>query len=134
MARLQNPKLRPNLDLGALWTAQTGQASYPMTAFVVSSKLAAERPDAVKSILDAYAASISWVLAKPTEAAALVEKQELGLKAGIAAKAIPRSAYVFTDARAARPEVEALLGAFLELSPASIGGRLPDDGFYASFK
>jgi NitT/TauT family transport system substrate-binding protein len=134
MAKLRNPRLRPSLDLGALWTKQTGQSSYPMTAFVVSSKLAAERPIAVKAILAAYSASIDWVLAEPVKAAALVEKQELGLKAEIAAKAIPVSAYVFVDARTARPAVEALLGAFLMLSPASVGGRLPDDGFYASFE
>jgi NitT/TauT family transport system substrate-binding protein len=134
MAKLQNPSLRARVDLGALWTKQTGQATYPMTAFVVSARLASERPEAVKTILDACAASIAWVLANPAEAGALVEKQELGLKAGIASKAIPVSAYVFTEARAARPAVESLLGAFLELSPASVGGRLPDDGFYASFK
>jgi NitT/TauT family transport system substrate-binding protein len=134
MAKLQNPGLRSILDLGALWTKQTGQASYPMTALVVSSKLATERPTTVKAILDACAASIAWVLANPAEAGALVEKQELGLKAGVAAKAIPVSSYVFIDARAARPSVEALLSVFLELAPASVGGRLPDDGFYASFK
>jgi len=68
MAKLQNPKLRSDINLGALWTEQTGQASYPMTAFVVASSLAAERPDAVKTILDAYAASIAWVVAQPDEA------------------------------------------------------------------
>jgi len=102
MARLANPDLRSPLDLGALWTKQTGQASYPMTAFVVSSKLVSERPQAVKAILRSYAASIDWVLANPAEAGALVEKHELGLKAGIAAKAIPLSAFVF-----ARPGREA---------------------------
>jgi NitT/TauT family transport system substrate-binding protein len=132
MAKMRNPKLRSGIDLGALWTAQTGQPNYPMTAFVVSSKLAAERPGAIKAISEAYSASIAWVIANPTEAGALVEKLELGLKAGIAAKAIPLSAYVFTDARAARPAVEALLRVFLESAPASVGGRLPDDGFYAS--
>jgi NitT/TauT family transport system substrate-binding protein len=134
MARLQNPSLRPVIDLGALWTRATGRASYPMTAFVVSTRLAAERPEAVAAILRDCAASIAWVVARPTEAGALVEKLGLGLKAGVAAKAIPLSAYAFLDARAARPEVEALLGAFLELSPASVGGALPDDGFYASFE
>jgi NitT/TauT family transport system substrate-binding protein len=134
MARLRNPGLRSSIDLGALWTRQTAQPSYPMTAFVVSSRLASERPAAVKAILEACAASIAWVVARPAEAGALVERLGLGLRAGVAAKAIPLSAYAFKDAVAARPEVEALLGAFLELSPASVGGRLPDDGFYASFE
>jgi len=60
-----------------------------------------------------------------------VEKHDLGLKAAVAAKAIPRSAYVYEGAREARPSIEALLGVFLQLSPASVGGKLPDDGFYA---
>jgi NitT/TauT family transport system substrate-binding protein len=134
MARNANPALRSPLDLGALWTKATGQSSYPMTAFVVSSKLAEERPQAVKAILDSIAASIAWVRARPEEAGALVEKEDLGLKAAISSKAIPRSAYVFTPAPEARRSVEALLGAFLELAPVSVGGKLPDDGFYASFE
>jgi NitT/TauT family transport system substrate-binding protein len=134
MAKVANPALFSPFDLGALWTEQTGQANYPMTAFVVSSKLAIERPQAVKAILEAYAASIDWVIAKPFAAGALVEKHELGLKAGIASKAIPASAYVFTLATTARSTVEALLNVFLELAPASVGGKLPDGGFYASFK
>lgn len=134
MAKTANPALRSPLDLGALWTMQTGQISYPMTAFVVSSKLATERPRAVMTMLEAYAASIDWVLAKRSEAGMLVEKFDLGLNADIASKAIPASAYVFTPAIAARPAVEAFLGVFLELAPASIGGKLPDDGFYLSFK
>ena len=133
MARLANPSLGSPLDLGALWTRQTGQASYPMTAFVVSARLAADRPQAVKSILDSCAASIAWVVDRPAEAGALVERLDLGLKAGIAAKAIPLSAYVFRLAPEARPAVEALLDVFLDLVPASVGGRLPDEGFYAAF-
>ena len=134
MARMANPSLKSPLDLGLFWTRQTGQTSYPMTAFVITSKLVAERPRAVEAILAAYARSIDWVIANPSEAGALVEKQELGLKAGIASKAIPLSAYVFTPASTARPAVEAFLNVFLELSSASIGGKLPDNGFYASFE
>jgi NitT/TauT family transport system substrate-binding protein len=133
MARIANPALRSPIDLGALWTAQTGQRNYPMTAFMVSSRLASERPRAVKAILAAYSASIAWVLANPVEAGALAERQGLGVRAGVAALAIPRSAYVFTTAVAARPAIEALLGVFLAEAPLSVGGKLPDEGFYASF-
>lgn len=134
MAKMQNPKLKAVLDLGALWTKETGQKSYPMTALVVSAKTAAEHPQAVASICKAAAESIAWVVANPADAGVLVEKNELGLKAPIAAKAIPVSAYVFAAAPAARPSIEELLGAFLELSPASIGGKLPDAAFYATFE
>jgi NitT/TauT family transport system substrate-binding protein len=133
MARIHNPLVQNRLDLGGLWMEQTGQSVYPMTCFVVSSALAATRPKAVRTILDAYAASISWVVAHPSEAGALVEKNDLGLKADIATASIPLSAHVFKDARTAKPEIEALLGVFLEFSPVSVGGRLPDDAYYASF-
>jgi NitT/TauT family transport system substrate-binding protein len=132
LALKANSKLKTPLDLGALWTKVTGQASYPMTALVVTSRLASD-PAAVKAILAAVQSSIEKVKADPAAAGALVEKHDFGLKAGIAALAIPKSAYVFTKAPAARPAVEALLAAFLDLAPASVGGTLPDDGFYAAF-
>jgi NitT/TauT family transport system substrate-binding protein len=133
LALSANPALKAPVDLGELWKAATGQASYPMTALVVGSRLAAERPDAVKALLAACSASIAWVKAEPAEAGLLVEKNDLGLKAPVATKAIPRSAYVFVAAPAARPAVEALLKVFLDTAPASIGGKLPDDAFYAAF-
>lgn len=134
LALAANPSLRRPLDLGALWTEATGQASYPMTALVVSARLAQDNPAAVAVILKAVSASIAWVQAQPEAAGALVEKHDLGLKAAVAAKAIPRSAYVYKGAVAARPSVEALLKVFLELSPVSVGGRLPDDGFYTTIR
>jgi len=133
LALTANPSLRRPFDLGALWTASTGQASYPMTAFVVSARLASARPAAVKAVLDAYEASIAWVKADPKAAGALVERHDLGLKAAIAEKSIPRSAFVFVRAVDARPSIEALLSVFLAMTPASVGGKLPDAGFYASF-
>ena len=133
LALAANPALRRPIDLAALWTASTGQASYPMTAFVLSARLAASRPAAIRAILDAYRASIESVKADPKAAAVLVERYELGLKAPIAEKAIPRSAFVFMTATEARPSIEALLSVFLALTPASVGGKLPDAGFYASF-
>jgi NitT/TauT family transport system substrate-binding protein len=127
-----NPRLLTPLDLGSLWTKATGQASYPMTALVVSGRAAAD-PAAVRAVLAAVRSSIEKVKADPVAAGALVEKHDFGLKAGIAALAIPRSAYVYREAPAARPSVEALLSVFLGLAPASVGGKLPDDGFYAAF-
>lgn len=128
-----DPALRSPIDLGALWTKATGQASYPMSALVVSDRLAASHPDAVARLLAAYADSIAWVTAHPREAGLLAEKHDLGLKAAIAAAAIPRSNYVFETAAQARPAVEALLSVFLATAPASVGGKLPDAEFYASF-
>jgi NitT/TauT family transport system substrate-binding protein len=133
LAISMNAALRSPLDIDALWKSATGQDSYPMTALVVSARAARDAPESVRAFLDAYRASIEWVAANPKAAGLLVEKYDLGLKAPIAEKAIPRSNYAFETAGEARAGVEALLSAFLEDTPASVGGKLPDAGFYASF-
>ncbi len=132
LALASNPKLKAPFDLGRLWNKSTGQESYPMTALVTSSRLVRERPAAVAAILAAAKSSLAWVVANPKAAGLLVERHDLGLKAAMAELAIPRTNYIYLPAPEARPGIEALLGVFLETSPASIGGKLPDGTFYAS--
>lgn len=126
-----NPKVRVPFSLDALWLEATGRPGYPMSVFVMRDTILRERPGTAKALAAAYEASIAWVKTHPGEAGALVEKHDLGLKSAIASAAIPRSAYVFVPARAARTDVEALLSVFLAISPKSIGGKLPGPDFYA---
>jgi NitT/TauT family transport system substrate-binding protein len=126
-----NPAARVPFSLSELWSSATGQPDYPMSILVVRSSLIAERPAAVAAFLSAYEASIKSVLADPAAAGALVEKHDMGLKAPIAAAAIPACAFVFIPAVKARPAVEALLSVFLASAPASIGSKLPDGAWYA---
>jgi NitT/TauT family transport system substrate-binding protein len=102
-----------------------------MSVLVVRRSLLRERPLAMRALIGAYRRSIERVRATPAEAGALVQKHEMGLTAAVATAAIPRSNLVFIDAQTARPQIEGLLRLFLEAAPASIGGALPNDGFYA---
>lgn len=128
-----NPKAREAFSLGKLWKEATGLDDYPMTAFVVKASTMAERPATVQALMSAYRDSIAKMLADPQGSGVLTEKFEIGLKAAIAAKAIPQSNYVFQEAPTARLMVEGLLRVFLDSAPVSIGGKLPDEGFYANF-
>ncbi|MDX9957520.1 MAG: MqnA/MqnD/SBP family protein [Spirochaetia bacterium] len=128
-----NPEAREAFSLGQLWQEATGLADYPMTAFVVKVDTADQRPATVQALMAAYRDSITRMLANPQEAGVLAEKFEIGLKAAIAAKAIPQSNYVFLDAPASRPMVEGLLNVFLASAPVSVGGKLPAESFYADF-
>jgi NitT/TauT family transport system substrate-binding protein len=128
-----NPKAREAFPLGALWQEATGLDDYPMTAFVVKASTADQRPATVRALMSAYRDSIDRMQANPQEAGVLAEKFEIGLKAAIAAKAIPQSNYVFLDAPSARSMVEGLLKVFLTSAPVSVGGKLPAEGFYADF-
>lgn len=129
-ALMANPALRAPADLGALWKAQTGLSDYPMSLLVVSAPLADTRRAALAAFLRAYRASVERCIAEPEATAALAERLELGMKAQVAAKAIPRSRYRWESALSARPEIERMLLVFLGYEAASVGGRLPDEAFY----
>ncbi|MDX9897928.1 MAG: MqnA/MqnD/SBP family protein [Spirochaetia bacterium] len=132
MALKGNPAARVPFSLSDAWTAATGQSDYPMSVFVVRSSLIEERPEAVVALAKAYEASIAGVLADPVSAGILVEKHDMGLKAAIASAAIPACAFTYVNAKDSRPAIEALLGVFLNASPASIGSKLPDGDWYAT--
>lgn len=117
-------------DIQAEWVQAGGSDNYPMTVLVVSRDLMQKHPKTVKALYEAVQSSIAWVKANPAEAGSLVERYNLGLKAPIAAAAIPKSSYVFIPAPQARPSLESLYRAFLEYAPQSIGGKLPADSFY----
>lgn len=134
MAMLGNPEIRVALDLSKLWAAYSGQNDYPVSVVVIKSSIIADRPKAVSGFMDAYKASIDAVLANPIEAGQLAEKHELGLKADIAAKAIPECAFTFIKAPEAKASIEALLSIFLKAAPVSVGGKLPDEGFYVQLQ
>jgi len=130
-ALLGNPNARVPFSLDQFWREATGRPGYPMSVLVIRDSVIRDRAASVRVLLDAYRDSIAWVKANPAEAGTLVEKHDLGLKAAVAAAAIPRSAYVFIPAPEARMDVEALLSVFLRITPKSIGGKLPDPSFYA---
>jgi NitT/TauT family transport system substrate-binding protein len=117
-------------DIQAEWVNAGGSGNYPMTALVVDADFAKAQPGVIRAVLNALRSSVEWVVAHPAEAGVLVEKHDLGLRAAVAAAAIPRSNYVFIPAKEARPSLEALYKTFLEFSPGSIGGSLPADSFY----
>ena len=134
MACSGKPDLVSVADIQAEWARAGGMGTtlgnYPMTLLVIDGAFAAANPGAAAGILGSVKNSVEWVTAHPVEAGALTEKYELGLKAAVVAAAIPKSNYVFIPAAQARPSLEALFRVFLENSPVSIGGALPDDGFY----
>jgi len=130
-ALMQNPAISTPVDLKAEWKASTGLDDYPMSLLVARKQLVELHPDAVRLILDRYRASITKTLDNPAITGKLAEALDLGVKAQVAVSAIPVSNFTFIEAPAARKSVEALLSVFIQFEPASVGGALPADAFYA---
>lgn len=122
--------LRRAILLKDAWAQSGFGADFPMTLCVVRAPFARKYPAAVRKFLDAYRDSIAWTVANPEAAGPLVERAGLGLKAPIAARAIPSCNFAFIPASEGRASIERLLSVFRDYAPEAIGGKLPDDGFY----
>jgi len=106
--------------------------AFPFTAFVISPRLTDKRPEAASALISALGDSIDWVQANPAEAAAVIEANGI-MGAAIAESAIPVSGIDYIPAADAEAEVVNFLQMLLELDPVSVGGELPDEGFYFKF-
>jgi NitT/TauT family transport system substrate-binding protein len=119
------------LDLQYEFGAIEGKnATYPLTVMVISKSIAEHEPETVRAFISAYNDSLAWTIANPQKAGVLVQKYTLGLMAPVVANAVPYSCLVWKNAVDSKNEIERLLSIFLEFAPVSIGGKLPDEGFY----
>lgn len=127
----QNPDLRVALSLSDEWD-KVGDGSAMVTGVVVARKaFCDERPEAVQAFMQAYAASTDYVNQNPAEVAPWIE--ELGIaKAQIAEKAIPFCNIVCITGDEMKLKASGYLAALLAQDPASVGGKLPDEAFYAA--
>ncbi len=127
----QTKSLTRIIDMQELYMNTSGsKENYPVTALVVRKQFASENAKLLSDFLESIEMSINWVNENPKDAGTLVEKHALGLKAPLVTASIPTSSLSWISASEAQDSVEDLLGLFLNLAPDSIGGKLPDNGFY----
>ena len=112
----------------------SGIENFPMTVIAVNANFAKSNPEKVKKFLEEYKKASEWTLKNPKEAGILAEKANFGLKADVAEKSIPNANFIWQDSLTAKKQIESILSVFLQESPQSTGGKLPDDDFYFSLK
>ncbi|MFN3994367.1 MAG: ABC transporter substrate-binding protein [Tabrizicola flagellatus] len=119
------------VDIQAEWGALTGLGPVvPQAGLAVTRAFAEAHGALIAPLHAALAAATAAVLADPAAAAAAASGP-LDQPAPVLAASIPHCNLTATPATAARPAIEAMLGLMAAADPAIIGGRLPDDGFYA---
>lgn len=77
-----------------------------------------------------YQDSIDWINNNNDKAEELLQKHEIGIPTELAQEVLQRVDLQYIDALNAREAVDECLNMFFELSPESIGGKLPDSDFY----
>lgn len=135
IAKSKSDKVRADLDFQKEYLELTGKKQnelYPLSVMVVRASFAKENPELLKTFLAEYDKAVNWTVKNPAASGKLSEKHSLGLAAAVVENAIPVSNYTYVPAASAKKTLEDLLNLFLEGDKTSIGGKLPDEGFYYS--
>lgn len=118
------------LDITEEWDkCVNDQSQLTMGCVVVRTAFLEENKEAVDRFLEEYAASVEFVNGNVEEAAALSGKFEV-IAQEVAAKAIPNCNIVFWEGEQMKKAAEGFLNVLFQANPQSVGGKLPDEGFY----
>lgn len=123
--------VRMALDLTKEWDALQGEGGSAMITGVVVARSAfiEENPEAIEKFLADYEASVTYTNANTAEAAALIGKYDIVPEA-VAAKALPGCNICFIAGKEMQEKLSGYLHVLFDAAPESVGGALPDAGFY----
>jgi NitT/TauT family transport system substrate-binding protein len=126
--KLIAPDLYRSADLQKEWgEVFKVEAKIPQAGMAVVGKQDAH---ITKRFNEEYAKSLAWYKANPKEAGILVEKYIDMLSADAVADSIEYVTLDDVNAKDSQKDLEFFFGLLKNNNPKSIGGKLPDDGFY----
>ena len=134
VAMAQNENLKMVLDLTEEWDkVQTEDGGSLVTGVTVCRKGLLEDAagaEAVKVFMEEHEESADFANDHVEEAAGLVAAAGILEKAPVAQKAMPYCSIVCIEGEEMKGRLSGYLQVLYDQDPASVGGQLPDDGFY----
>ena len=128
-AQMKDSSLRIVLDLTREWN-KVCDTQLITGVTVVRTEYAKKNPDVIAAFLTDYQKSVKAANEDIDGTAALCEQVGVVAKAAIAKKALPKCNIVYRNGEEMKKDISAYLQVLYDASPASVGGKLPDDGFY----
>ena len=127
-AMMQDSNIRIALDLNDLWEEQVGSVLITGVT-VVRKDFASENPETLQAFMEDYASSVEYAQCDVPGAAALIGKYGIvPEKAALAA--LPYCRISFITGEEMKEALSEYLSILYDANPKSVGGALPDDGFY----
>ena len=128
-AKIIAPDLYRSVDLQTEWgRLLKREAKIPQAGMAVINKKLDDY--VIKRFMEEYEKATEWCLAHPDEAGKMVAKRIPMLLPEAVAESIKVSQFKDVPATEARKELEYFFNILHKRTPAMIGGKLPDDGFY----
>ena len=119
------------LDMTEEWNKVSDGNSLITGVVIVRNEVLLENKAAFDEFMKDYEASTSYVNENVEDAAELVEVHDI-FKAAIAKKAIPYCNITFLTGYDMKSSIQSYLDVLYAANPKSVGGKLPEDGFYYS--
>jgi NitT/TauT family transport system substrate-binding protein len=130
---MKNADVNMLIDLNKEWEdATNGESEIYTGCIIVNKEFAANNKEFVAEFLKQYETSVNWVNENPSDASVLVEKNEIMPSAALVEKAIPYCGITYKFANDAKESINSFYKILFDSNPASVGGNLPDEGFYYS--
>ena len=124
----KNQDLRIAVSVNEEWKAINSKS--PLMGCLVATKAFIEKyPDALPVFLKEYKESIDGI-SDLNKSAELCEKYGIIASAEIAKKALPRCSITYIDGADMQPAIEDYFQVLFDANPKSVGGKMPDAGFY----
>ena len=130
VAMVQNEALREAFSLGESWDAVSGGSRMVTGVTVVRKDFLKEHPQAVERFLAAHADSAAKASSDPEGTAKLVAEYGIIEKEPVAKKALPKCAVSCITGAEMESALKGYLEVLFQADPASVGGEVPDSGFY----
>ncbi len=127
---MKNEGAKSVLDLSEEWQKVSPESALMMGCIVVRNEFFDAHPEAVADFLTDYQASVAAANEDPEGTGELCESYGIVPNAKIAAKAIPACNLCYIDGTEMQSGLSGYLTVLFDADPSSIGGKLPDDGFY----
>ena len=118
------------IDLNDEWNKVASDSKLMMGCVIVRSEFLDENPGAVASFLEDYERSVNAATADVEKTAQLCEENGIVAKAGLAKAAIPSCNLCFITGEEMKTNLTGYLQVLFDADPTSIGGQMPDDGFW----
>lgn len=129
-AKSKLPTLETALDLTDEWERVYGENTIMQGCIAVRAEWAEAHPEELEKFLEEYKASVEFTNADPKTASELIVAAGIAESAPVAERAIPRCNIVYIDGDDMAIALDVFFEKLYSISPAAIGGKLPDSGIY----
>ena len=125
----QNASLKVLFNMTEEWD-KVSETKLVQGVLIARKAVIEQYPEAIKTFVEEYTASVEFVNTNPAEAALSIVNYGIVPAAHIAQQAIPGCNVVSYNGTVMQTDVNAMLSVLFSLAPASIGGSIPDANFY----